>query len=121
MEMVNYNNKTYRDTNERLLGYIKDIEALKQSIKHILTTEKGAYEIYPSDYGVSLNKYIGLSFDFLEAGIERDIREAIIYDVRVISATMLELTQIAKHSAFIKFRVDSVLGSFTEEVTVGTK
>ena len=60
---------------ESLQGKIDELEAVKQAAYMILSTEKGAYTMYPLDYGTSLEKYIGKSYDYVTGDIDREIKE----------------------------------------------
>lgn len=59
------------------------LEALQQTINHILTTERYSLSIYDHRYGVEFDQYIGQPMDFVKADINRTIKEALMEDDRI--------------------------------------
>lgn len=98
-------------------GKINGLDAVAQAIYMILNIEKQSYTIYPLDFGVNLEKYIGQPHDYVIADIEREIKEALIKDSRILDVKDFEYT-INKEHLLVKFIVLTVYGEVSEEVVV---
>ena len=85
--------KTYKDTTERISGFVDNKEAIEQTVRHILSTERYAYVIYPDSYGMEMQKYIGKPFEYLQATIENDLKLALTQDDRI---TDVKVTKILR-------------------------
>lgn len=101
---------TYRDNGNNIIGKTDGLEAITQTVWHILNTERYAYSIYPDWYGMELEKYKGQPFSYLEAQIENDLRSALLQDDRIYDIIILEITQLSVDSASVKFNVYSQEG-----------
>lgn len=116
-------NKTYKlnfndETNIGIAGFIDDKEAIKQSIYHILNTERYSLDIYDEDYGVELEQYIGESFEFLEATIEETLEEALTQDERITGVEIKDIEQLETDIVAVSFIVECDLGKIEMEVNV---
>jgi len=113
LEVVNQPSLTYRLDFERkrLSGKIDNEDAIMQLVMKILYTERYAYVIYSSQYGVELDRLIGKEYDFIVSDLERTITEALLADDRILSITdfTTEQTEIDRMTA--SFRVNSVIGA----------
>lgn len=81
--------KTYRLDNDgkRIAGTVDGKDAVLQSIRKLLTTDKYAWEIYDWAYGNELYTLIGMSKDYISVEAPRLIREALLVDDRIIDVT----------------------------------
>ena len=77
----------------------------------ILYTERYAYVIYSSQYGVELDRLIGKDYDFIVSDLERTITEALLADDRILSITDFVAEQTAIDRMSATFTVNSVVGS----------
>lgn len=117
-------NSLYDTSNEviieanRIIGYIDNLDAIRQAIYHILSIERGSYEIYDEDYGVELEQYFGESFEFLEATIEGTLQDALTYDLRIENVTVDEINKISSDKVEVKFTVESIYGDLQLEVNI---
>ena len=93
IQLINYPNKTYRLSNKQIVGKIDNLQAIEQTIFHILNVERYAYLIYDDNYGVELEKYIGKDFSYLEATIEDTIKEALTQDDRIVDIKVTDIVQ----------------------------
>ena len=74
---------TYRMGESAIVGKITDrIESVKQSILHILSTERYSNPIYDDDYGIELEKYIGQDKGTVIADIENTYTQKILPEYR---------------------------------------
>ena len=115
--------KTYKlivkeDKNDRIIGYIDNLEAVKQAIYHILSVERYSYDIYSDNYGIELEQYTGRGIDYLKASIENTLQEALLIDLRIINVTVTDIITLQKDSVQVKFNVTSIYGDLQMEVNV---
>ena len=64
-------------------GMIDGLEAVRQAVYLILSTERYAWLIHSWNYGVELHALIGQDPDFCMPEIERCVREALLQDDRI--------------------------------------
>lgn len=113
LEVISQPSLTYKLDFERkrISGKINNEEAVMQLVMKILYTERYAYVIYSSQYGVELDRLIGKEYDFIVSDLERTITEALLADDRILSITdfTTEQTEIDRMTA--SFRVNTVIGA----------
>lgn len=108
--------KTYKliindeEQEDRISGFVDDIEAIKQTIYHILSIERYTYDIYDDDYGVELEQYIGQDFSYIEATIKDTLEEALMQDDRILGINTINLEKLSDDSIYINFIVDTNTG-----------
>ena len=110
IKIVTQPSLTYKDNGNNIIGKTDGLDAIAQTVYHILNKERYAYVIYPDWYGVELEKYKGLPFSYLEAQIENDLRSALLQDDRIYDIIISEITQLSVDSASVKFNVYSQEG-----------
>ena len=111
-------NLTYLVSGNIISGKVDGIEALKQTIHHILVTERYAFPIYSDDYGAELEKYHASDVPTIEADIEETLRDALMQDNRVTNVYVNSVVQEAVDSCNVNFTVESIYGSFEETIDV---
>lgn len=113
LEVVSQPSLTYKLDFERkrISGKIDNEEAIRQLVMKILYTERYAYVIYSSQYGVELDRLIGKDYDFIVSDLERTITEALLADDRILSITDFAVEQTAIDRMSATFTVNSVVGS----------
>lgn len=92
-----------KNGNDTIAGFVDNIDAIKQSIYHILSIERYAYDIYDDDYGVELEQYIGKDFEYLKATIQDTLEEALTQDERVLAVEVTNVEQVSDEAASITF------------------
>lgn len=118
IETVAYPSRTYRLGEEQVAGFVDGLEAIRQAVFHILSTERYAYPIYDDNYGVELEKYKGRGFGYLKATIENTLKDALLQDDRIIDVTVTDVLNTQRDSALVQFTVTSNRGTFSSEVIV---
>lgn len=118
LTFVRYPSNTYRLLDPQIVGNVDGIEAIKQAVFHILSTERYAYDIYSRNYGVELEKYIGRSFEYCETTIQNTLRDALYQDDRIQTVIVTNTERVDKSSLLVEFTVVSDNGTFGMEVTV---
>ena len=111
---------TYRMGESAIVGKITDrIESVKQSISHILSTERYSNPIYDDDYGVELEKYIGQDKGTVIADIENTLNEALTQDDRITKIKVNSITDgIESNSLVVEFTVYTIYGEIGEVLNV---
>ena len=101
---VNYPSRTYKieliydpeatidELDDRINGYTDDIEAVKQAIYLILSTERYKHIIYSWDYGVELLDLYGKPMPYVMSELPRRITEALTQDNRITGCKDFEFT-----------------------------
>ncbi|MEH6944776.1 DUF2634 domain-containing protein [Bacillus sp. JJ722] len=112
--------KTYRinfDGTNRLTGMVDDLDAVKQFSRKALITSRSHFLIYTDDYGCELEDLIGqdVTDAFLESEVPRMVREALIYDDRIIEVNNIRLRREGD-ALFVALTVISIFGDYTQEV-----
>lgn len=103
--------------NNRISGYIDNLDAVKQAAFAILNTERYQYVIYSWDYGIELNDLYGQPISFVLPELKRRVTEALTQDDRIqaVDAFSFE-TKKGKVHAF--FTVQSTFGDFDADRVV---
>ena len=111
---------TYRMGESAIVGKITDrIESVKQSILHILSTERYSNPIYDDDYGVELEKYIGQDKGTVIADIENILNEALTQDDRITKIKVNSITDgVESNSLVVEFTVYTIYGEIGEVLNV---
>lgn len=105
------NTKTWKLdlANNRFLGKIDDVEAVRQAVYFILNTERFQYGIFSSDYGVELINLIGVNRTYVDAVLESRIKEALMQDTRIIGIADFS-TSWNRSKVTLTFTVVSIYG-----------
>ncbi len=95
-------------------------DAIIQAVRKILYTERYAYVIYSSQYGVELDRLIGQEYDFIVSDIKRTLTEALLMDNRIISLENFEMEKTGLDTMEVNFLVNSIEGeiNFSTEVKI---
>lgn len=89
---TNYPDRTYRinfDTNH-ISGYVDGLEAVKQAVYLILSTERYEYIIYSWDYGIELIDLFGKPIPYVMSELPHRIKEALLVDNRITDVVDFE-------------------------------
>jgi phage baseplate assembly protein W len=95
-------------------------DAIIQAVRKILYTERYAYVIYSSQYGVELDRLVGQEYDFIVSDIKRTLTEALLVDNRIISLENFEMEKTGLDTMEVNFLVNSIEGeiNFSTEVRI---
>ena len=107
IEEVKFEGRTYKvevlnEGEDRINGFIDELESIKQAIYLILSTERYKYIIYSWDYGVELVDLIGKPIPYCMAEIPRRVKEALLVDNRIENVTDFQFEHKGKtlHTTF---------------------
>ena len=105
---------------KRVTSMIDGPDAIIQAVRKILYTERYAYVIYSSQYGVELDRLIGQEYDFIVSDIKRTLIEALLMDNRIISLENFEMEKTGLDTMEVNFLVNSIEGeiNFSTEVKI---
>lgn len=109
--------KTYKITDNKVVGFCDGREALEQTIYFILNTERYNYLIYSNSYGSELNIISELDRDIAKSELKRRISDAILQDDRVKEVGNFEFSN-GEDSVLVKFTVFSIYGDIGIEKEV---
>lgn len=120
IETITQPSLTYKiDVNSKRIGHKIDAqEAIMQLVMKILNTERYAYVIYSSQYGVELERLVGKDFDFIVSDLERTISDALLVDNRIISIQDFTAQKTAVDVLLVSFTVNTIYGSTTMRTEV---
>ncbi len=111
--------RTYNISNNRIQGFIDDLDALQQAVLKVLNTEKYEYPIYSFSYGIELEDLIGQDRLYVQMELMRRIKECLLSDDRIENVENFEFS-FSEDSILCTFDVVSIYGSRTlkKEVNV---
>ena len=104
---------------DRVSGETDGLEAMKQAVYLILSTERYAYPVYSWNYGVELKDLFGQPTTYVEAVLEYRIRDALMADERITDVRNFEFST-QKNTVSASFEVVTNQGNVqsTVEVTI---
>lgn len=118
-EAVEQPSKTFKlnIVKNRIVGFIDEIEALKQAIFLILNIERYDHIIYSWNYGVELKDLFGMPIPFVLPEIKRRVTEALVQDDRIDSVDTFKFV-VNKGKVLATFTVHSIYGEIEAEKEV---
>ena len=104
---------------DRVSGEADGLEAMRQAVYLILSTERYAYPVYSWNYGVELKDLFGQPTTYVEAVLEYRIRDALMVDERITDVRNFEFSS-QKNTVSATFEVVTNQGNVqsTVEVTI---
>ena len=115
---IDISNNLIDSKSDRIIGFVDNLEAIRQAVYHILMTERYAYLIYDNNYGIELEQYIGKDFDYLKATIQTTLKEALLMDLRILDVVVTNIERLSTELVKIEFSVFSIYGDLEMEVNV---
>jgi phage baseplate assembly protein W len=106
---------TYKIDGEHIRGKIDGLEAVKQAISLILSTERFEYPIYSTDYGAETKDLIGKGREYARGDLQRRVEEALAEDDRVTGISDFDIS-FSGETATATFTVNTEFGDVQEEV-----
>lgn len=101
----------------RIFGKVDGIEAVKQAIYKILSTERYRHLIYSWNYGAELTSLIGQPASYVVSELKRRVTEALMQDDRVTGIDVFSFTT-EKGKAQASFTVNTIFGDVAIEKEV---
>ena len=100
---MNYDNK-------RIVGKCDKLEAVRQAIFKMLSTERYECPLYSWDYGVELKDLFGMPKNYCMAEIERQFTEALLIDDRITDVHSFSFSFPDKSTIAVSFSVNTIYG-----------
>lgn len=112
-------NRTYRLVLDsmRVSGQTDGIEAIKQAVFKVLSTERYQHEIYSWNYGVELADLWGRPTTYVLPELKRRITEALTWDERIETVTDFAF-DVQGGVIHMSFTVHTVAGAIDTEWSV---
>lgn len=116
-ELENQPSRTFRINSEKqnIRGYIDEMEAVKQAVYKILSTERYQYIMYSGDYGIELLDLFGEPASYVCPELERRISEALTWDDRIESVSDFKFDLRQKGAVVVSFVVHTIFGEFSAQ------
>ncbi len=105
-------------SNNRISGTVEDLEAVKQAIYLILSTERYEHSIYEEDYGVEFNDLIGEDTEWVIPELEMRIKEALMMDDRITDVNNFAFEIPEPRTILVTFTVETTKGTLDMEKEV---
>ncbi len=104
--------------NADIFGKTDEIEAMKQAIYKIISTERYHHEIYSWNYGIELNDLFGKPKSYIRSEIVRRFEEALLQDDRVTALKDISVTFEKRGTVSIFFTAETTVGTLPVERVV---
>lgn len=104
--------------NQKIIGTVDGINAVKQAIYMILNTERYEYVIYSWDHGIELKDLYGEPVTYACPEVERRVKEALLMDERILDVHTFDFDISKKGKIQATFIVDSIFGDVETETVV---
>ncbi|MCW2277726.1 DUF2634 domain-containing protein [Heliophilum fasciatum] len=113
VKVESYPSKTYRldVSTGQVVGTVDNIEAVKQAVFKILSTERYRHPIYSFNYGFEMDGLIGMDPLLLRSELQRRIQEALLQDDRITRIDDMQI-EISGDNAVATFTVITKYGDF---------
>ena len=120
LEVVTMPSKQHRMDlgNDRIIGTCDTLEAVRQTVFKILSTQRYAYIIYSWNYGIELEDLFGQPVRYVCPEIERRVKEALLQDDRITAVDNFEFDTSKRGVVAVKFTVHTIFGDLDEEMAV---
>lgn len=105
---------TYRLSEERIVGKVDGLTAIKQAIWKRLMTEKAVYDIYDDTYGLQTVDLIGKEYGYVVSKIQRRIKETLLNDDRITDVSNFQFRK-GKDYIWVGFDVTTTFGQISGE------
>lgn len=109
---------TYRVVDNRIIGIVDGLDAVRQAVDKILRTVRYRFVIYSENYGSELESLIGKEMDFVKADVERTITDALLADDRIDEIQQFVIAEIKGNSMTVRFNVRTLDNLFPVEQEV---
>lgn len=101
----------------RCVGFIDEIEAMKQAIFLMLSIERYQHIIYSWNYGVELRDLFGMPTSYVASEVKRRIRDCLLQDERILEVDSFVVTT-KKHKVHVKYTAHTIFGDVPGEKEV---
>lgn len=93
----------------RIVGFVDDVDAVRQSIYKILNTERYDNPVYSWNYGFEVKDLYGEDDTFVIPELERRIIDALSVDDRIVECSDFDF-EVRKKDILVKFTASTIYG-----------
>lgn len=101
----------------RCMGFIDEIEALKQAIFLMLSIERYDHIIYSWNFGVEFKDLFGKPTAYVASEVKRRIRECLLQDDRINEVDSFVITT-KRNKVHVQYTAHTIYGEITGEKEV---
>lgn len=116
-EVATLPSKTFCLQEDRIIGYVDGIEAVRQAIDAILNIERFDWLIYSWNFGIELRKLFGKSHGLVKSKLKKQIKEALTQDDRIIGVDAFYF-EISGRRLHVTFTVHTIFGDLQKSKEV---
>jgi hypothetical protein len=111
--------ETYKLSDTDIKGRIDGLEALKQAIYKVLSTERYEHPIYSFSYGIQIEDLIGKDMPYVKIELKRRLSECLLQDDRIVTVDNFKYISSGDNLT-CEFDIKSIYGNatITKEVSV---
>ena len=102
----------------RVFGTIDGAEAVRQSVRQMLSVERYEWLIHSWNYGMELSDLFGKPLPFVLPELERRITEALCQDDRITAVRDFSFDTGRRGRVTASFTVETIYGALGEETEV---
>lgn len=120
LEKKKYSNKDYKlsEDGTRIVGFVDDLEEIKQTIYLILSTERYEYQTMSDNTGVELWDKYGEDIRLIDLKVANTIVDALLADDRITEVNGVDLKRVDRGVYATTQNVKTVIGDITSESEV---
>lgn len=101
----------------RCVGFVDELEAMKQAIFLMLSVERYDHIIYTWNFGAELKDLFGKPVTYVASEVKRRIREALLQDDRINEVDSFMVTT-KKSKVHVQYTARTIYGDITAEKEV---
>ena len=101
----------------RCVGFVDELEAMKQAIFLMLSVERYDHVIYSWNFGVEFNDLLGKPTNYVASEVKRRIRECLLQDDRINEVDSFVVTT-NKNKVHVKYTAHTIYGDVESEKEV---
>lgn len=114
LQEQSFDSRTYQLSETKIEGFVDDLEALKQAIYKVMSTEQYEYPIYSFGYGIAWKELIGEERPYVRAEMRRMIEETLLQDDRILEVDGFKF-DFSGDTCRCSFDVSSIYGEIEIE------
>jgi hypothetical protein len=118
IEIITLPSLTYRVIDGRISGKIDALDAMRQAIEKIFSTDRFVLPIYSDQYGNDLSELLGKEMPYVKADLGRVFDEALKADDRVDAVEINSVTQSSRDTLIVVLTVSTMFGDIKTESEV---
>lgn len=118
IEIITLPSLTYRVVDGRISGKIDGLDAMRQAIEKIFSTDRFVLPIYSDQYGNDLSELLGKEMPYVKADLGRVFDEALKADDRVDAVEINSVTQSSRDTLIVVLTVSTMFGDIKTESEV---